>query len=1537
MRRTFHCLAILLCICSSTFSFAQNQNTEQDKTAVLRRDNLVAWCIVPFDAAKRGPAERARMLSELGITKSAYDWRAEHVPTFEQEILEYQKHNIEFFAFWDAHEAAFALFEKHKLHPQIWQTLGDPGGDNSADNHGAKVEAAAQQKLALATRTKAMGCKLGLYNHGGWGGEPANMVAVCKRLRELGHDHVGIVYNFHHGHGHITDWPESLKIMLPYLHCLNLNGMNDAAQPKILGIGKGTHDVTMIRAILDSGYDGPIGILDHRDQLDARDSLLENRDGLEWVRKEIEKPGSGGPRPAELKSMHSKNKDPKPAPEISSGLRGHLLPGADAYRRPPLTVEVRATLDRRDQYNILVASDTKQSNDHWELFSMNGSGHLTAYLPGQQPDHVRSDAMICDGQPHTLAMTYELNRVKLYVDGRKVADQQIESRDGGARVPGALAIGRLVEGGLGCSGTIEWVRISKGLREIMAKPVTTASSDDATIGLWQFSQADQHPPDQHGVHQHQKHSGNSSMHVPARELPYDAELVTSLVRDSQRLGDVTRGAVVFSDAKVACLSCHRIGVHGGTVGPDLSAVAKDRQLAHIVESVFWPKREVKPEFTTWQILTVDGDFVTGYKADSTKQNVTLRDPASGKLTSIAMEDIDEEVIGSTVMPDGLTAAMTHQQQLDLIRFLSDLGRDGRPLSSELQHVIAHSQMHGPAKFDFTKAPLEPQLWPNSKHHLNRDRVYDFYTKQAEHFRQQHHLPMLLPASPGLDGGQHGHFGNQSEGDWASNRWNETDLGIVQAGVLHAKGLTIRRAVCVRLGDNHELSACFNPDTLAYDAVWSDGFVSFSSSRHGFLGGLQLQGTPQPRPEQKSPEQPFTYHGYYRHNDRIVFSYRIGDVEYLDSPWVVDGTLTREVAPAEQHSLRSIITGGPAQWPQILETKISPGNGHPFAIDTIELPIDNPWNALLFCSGHDFLPDGSALICTMQGDVWHVTGLDSGIDKPGIARWRRFASGLHQALGLVVADDGIYVQCRDQLTRLNDINGDGEADFYECFCNVFKTSAGGHDFICGLERDQQGYFYTASSNQGLVRMTPDGREAEVIATGFRNPDGLGIYPDGSLTVPCSEGDWTPASMICLMSEEKNSRSHLPGHFGSGGPRNNQPPELPLAYLPRAMDNSSGGQTVVPSETWGPLQEQLLHFSFGMGSWFTVLRDEVDGQSQGAVLPMAGDFLSGAHRGRFSERDNHLYVSGQQGWVSYTPDDGCFQRIRYTGEPFQIATGFHIHENGVRITFTQPVDPALVTKVSNHFAQCWNYRYSGAYGSPEYSPSHPGVQGHDPLRIASTHVMSDKRSIFVEIPDLQPVSQLHLRLHVNSDDEYAVCNAAGSGHDLFITVHRLDTPFQNFPGYTPVDKTIAAHPILTDMALNAVRVPNPWRQSVEGSRQVELRTAGNLNYATRELHAAASEPIAFTLVNPDVVPHNWVLVRPGTLRDVGELANQLIANPEAFARQYVPQSDDILCYTDIVGPGESQTIYIQTPSRPGRYPFLCTFPGHWMVMNGELIVE
>jgi azurin len=87
---------------------------------------------------------------------------------------------------------------------------------------------------------------------------------------------------------------------------------------------------------------------------------------------------------------------------------------------------------------------------------------------------------------------------------------------------------------------------------------------------------------------------------------------------------------------------------------------------------------------------------------------------------------------------------------------------------------------------------------------------------------------------------------------------------------------------------------------------------------------------------------------------------------------------------------------------------------------------------------------------------------------------------------------------------------------------------------------------------------------------------------------------------------------------------------------------------------------------------------------------------------------------------------------------------------------------------------------------------------------------------------------------------------------------------------------------------------------------------------------------------VVPHNWALLVPGTLPKVGDLANRLISDPDAAARHYIPETSDIIAHSDVVSPGEKFTIYFKAPSK-GRYPFVCTFPGHWMVMNGVLVVD
>ncbi len=1351
MRRS---LIIMLVVMAAWFSCPplMAEGPESGSTELYGKKNLVAWCIVPFDGKKRGPQERAEMLAKLGIHKLAYDYRAEHIPTFDEEVRALKQHGIELTAWWfpstlnDEARQILDVLKRQHVQTQLWVTGG--GQPATLQDTPQWIAAEVARLRPIAAAAAEIGCSVGLYNHGGWFGEPENQIEIIKALQL---PNVGIVYNLHHGHAHLDRFAVLMKKMLPHLMAVNLNGMTAAGDQhgdKILPIGAGDLDLSLLRTIRDSGYTGPIGILNHTNH-DAEARLQDNLDGLSWLVSRLNGDSSGD------------------------------KPTYRTWKRKPAADEL------------------------------------------DEPDAATLDS-----------------------------------------------------------------------------------------------------------------GSNASATAP----PYSVKLVTDTAAAAHRQGIAERGVAVFATAKFACLSCHKVGRHGGSVGPDLTTLGKQKSIEQIIESVYWPKREVKPEYDSRSIVTSDGNLHRGYQVSSNEQNLVLLDPTTGATKTIAHDDIEEAVSGGTLMPDGLAMAMSPQQQVDLISFLGGLGREESLSLGVVEAVLAHAYSHAPAEFPYDRAPLHPEQWPNWQHTVNRDRLYDYYSKQAEYFLGQEPAPMLLPEFPGLDGGKLGHWGNQNEDTWADDRWNQTQLGSVQCGIFRGAGVTVPRGVCVRLGEQGELSACFNPDTLSYAAVWSDGFLKFSSVRHGFLHGLALDGTPVKHPRSQSPTEPFHYHGFYRHGPRVIFAYRIGETEYLDAPWVRDGKFVRVVAPSDEHPMRDFIRGGPPQWPQRIETHVELGSGNPYAVDTIGLPFDNPWKALLFCGGHDFLPDGSGLVCTMQGDVWHVENLTAtaaeASENP--IRWRRFASGLHHALGLVVATDGIFVQCRDQIMRLHDLNHDGEADFYECFSTAFESSVAGHNFICGLQRDEIGNFYTVSGNQGLVRISPDGKHADVLAEGFRNADGLGLLPDGTITVPCSEGDWTPASMICAVRKATahDAPSNRPGSekssvpfFGYGGPRDGRPPELPLVYLPRGLDNSSGGQTYVASDRWGPLAGQMVHFSFGAGSHFLVLRDEVEGQLQGAVVPLPGEFRSGAHRGRFNPTDGQLYVSGMAGWGSYTPDDGCFQRVRYTGARVQIPLGFHVYENGIAVTFAEPIDSTIAQQAENHFAQCWNYRYSAAYGSAEYSTRHPGTRGHDPLAIASAHVVGGGRTLFVELPDLQPVNQLHLRLYVDGH----------AAHDLFATVHKLDAPFTDFPGYEPTSKTIAAHPMLADLALATIQIPNPWRKPIKKARKITLETGKNLTYATRTLKVRPGEPIQFTLSNPDVVPHNWALVNPGALRSVGEMSNRLVADPEAAARHYIPQTSDVLFYTDVVPPREEFTIYFLAPEKPGRYPYLCTFPGHWMVMNGELVVE
>jgi hypothetical protein len=264
---------------------------------LFSKENLVAWCIVPFDASDRTPERRAVMLNELGISRLAYDYRDEHIPSFKEEIQVMKDHQIDLSAVWlwvdpsgeeilnAPSKAILNILEETGTETELWVSF--PGHVFEGMDEKEKLAKAVEILTVVLHRAEEIGCTLALYNHGEWFGEPENQVRI---INAMGSDKIRIVYNFHHGHHQLDRFEELLDLMLPYLSAININGMR-AEGPKIITLGEGNRELEMLRSIVASGYHGPIGIIGHTEGEDIQVVLERNLKGLRKLSAELQ--GSG--------------------------------------------------------------------------------------------------------------------------------------------------------------------------------------------------------------------------------------------------------------------------------------------------------------------------------------------------------------------------------------------------------------------------------------------------------------------------------------------------------------------------------------------------------------------------------------------------------------------------------------------------------------------------------------------------------------------------------------------------------------------------------------------------------------------------------------------------------------------------------------------------------------------------------------------------------------------------------------------------------------------------------------------------------------------------------------------------------------------------------------------------------------------------------------------------------------------------------------------------------------------------------------------
>lgn len=278
-------LAIASVIVVITFACFVVRPALPSSFSIFAKNNLVAWCIVPYDVKKRNPEERAQMLMRLGITRLAYDWHAEHIPTFDTEIQTLKKHHIKLQSFWlmagadPAEEGNLKLvldaLKRNNVKTEIW--LDIDGIDLSKMTQQEKVEVHAKSIKYIADEAAKIGCKIGLYNDEGWYGEPENQLAILDYLKMPS---IGMVYNFHHAQEQVDRFPEFFPKILPHLLAITVMGLKGHNPAKLVPLGQGDDEYEMMRILKESSYKGPINILNEETRPDAEEGLKLNMDGL---------------------------------------------------------------------------------------------------------------------------------------------------------------------------------------------------------------------------------------------------------------------------------------------------------------------------------------------------------------------------------------------------------------------------------------------------------------------------------------------------------------------------------------------------------------------------------------------------------------------------------------------------------------------------------------------------------------------------------------------------------------------------------------------------------------------------------------------------------------------------------------------------------------------------------------------------------------------------------------------------------------------------------------------------------------------------------------------------------------------------------------------------------------------------------------------------------------------------------------------------------------------------------------------------------
>lgn len=289
---TFLIISILLLLLLNACSEPTICNAPPTQSFTIDPTEVSPWCILEFDSLDRTPTQRITMLKELGIKKYGYNWRERHLPEMQEEFRLAKINNIEITStliYLNPSRDSLGKLSPRVQYllknlkavdykPTIWVTFSNNFFKKLSQKE--SIEFATEMIKFVKTQTDEVGCPLALYNHKGWFGNPHHQVEILEKINDPS---IKMVFNFHHGHDYIDEFPKIVKMIKPYLHQVNLNGMKKGEDTLIKTIGKGDHELAMIQTLVDEGFNGPWGILGHIKEDDVQKVLERNISGLNAI------------------------------------------------------------------------------------------------------------------------------------------------------------------------------------------------------------------------------------------------------------------------------------------------------------------------------------------------------------------------------------------------------------------------------------------------------------------------------------------------------------------------------------------------------------------------------------------------------------------------------------------------------------------------------------------------------------------------------------------------------------------------------------------------------------------------------------------------------------------------------------------------------------------------------------------------------------------------------------------------------------------------------------------------------------------------------------------------------------------------------------------------------------------------------------------------------------------------------------------------------------------------------------------------------